>query len=197
MRGIVPEPLRILPADGMQGQGPIAQHEQQENGDAQIAGHASGTAQAEAEGQKQYPCQCQPALKEQLLPEKVPECGIQIAGRHPDRDMAHDVLVPVRDGGQQQFSVLQGKDSLCSRFRQAVADVRQKREAPPVMQGHAPGIQYGQRHVGSLAHTGQQTVDIVVGLQLFAKADPYGHAAVAATLAEACVPSRVAVRREE
>ena len=106
MRGIVPEPLGVLLADGTQGQGPVAQHEQQENGDAQVAWHPPGTAQAEAEGQKQYPRQRQPALEEQLLPEKIPERGIQIAGRHPDRDMSHDVLVPVRDGGQQQIPVL-------------------------------------------------------------------------------------------
>ena len=91
--------------------------------------------------------------------------------------MPHDALVPVRDGGQQQLPVLQGEDSLLPRLRQTVADVRQKREAAPVMQGLAPGIQYGQGHIRRLAHAGQQAVDIVIGLQLFAKADPYGHAA--------------------
>ena len=177
MRGVVPEPLRVLPADGMQGQCPVAQHEQQENGEAQVAGQAAGTAQAEAKGQKQDPRQGQPSLKEQLLPEKAPERVVQTAGRHPDGDMSRDAAGPVSDGGQQQLAVLQIKDRLPVRLRQASADIRQRREAAPVMQGPAPGIQHGQGHAGRLAHTGQQAVDIVVGIQLFAEADPYGHAA--------------------
>ena len=69
MRGIAPEPLRVLAADGMQGQRSIAQHEQQEDRDAQVSRHAAGTAQAEAERQKQDTRQRQSALEEQLLPE--------------------------------------------------------------------------------------------------------------------------------